>query len=158
MGGGRLSRSWIALAFAGLLVAEGKPGHAQTEVDLAAARKLFAEAVADEEESRYDAALEKFRRVEVVKDTPNVRYRVATCLEALGHRAEAVRSYEAVVRMGENDKTAADAVLASSERLGQLARIVPRLSIVLAPNAPPETQVRLDEIPLLPSDLREPIP
>jgi hypothetical protein len=94
----------------------------------------------------------------VVKDTANVRYRIATCLEALGRRAEALSNYEAAVRLAEGDKTAAEAARASAARIEQLDRVVPRLTIVVPPDAPPETEVRVDDLPLAADALRNPIP
>jgi hypothetical protein len=131
---------------------------AQTEEQLADARKLFAEAVADEDANRYDTALEKFRRVEAVKETPNVRYRIATCLEALGRRAEAMANYDAAVRLAETDKTGADVGREASARAAQLDRIVPHLTIVVPPTAPPDTRVRVDDQPVTTDALRNPIP
>jgi hypothetical protein len=130
----------------------------QTDDELAAARKIFVQAVADEDAGRFDTALEKFQRVQAVKDTANVRYRIATCLEALGRRAEALSNFEATVRLAEGDKTAAEAARASAARIDQLDRVVPRLKVVLPPDAPPETEVRVDDLPIAADALRNPIP
>jgi hypothetical protein len=129
-----------------------------TDEDLAAARQLFADAVADQDAGRYDTALEKFRRVQAVRDTANVRYRMAACLEALGRRAEALTHYTAAVRLGEGSKVSVDAVRASSERAAQLEQVVPRLSVVLPASAPAETRVRIDNEPVDTSELVHPIP
>jgi hypothetical protein len=136
-------------------LARGQTGQADPLVE---ARRLFVEAVADEDASRYETALEKFRRVEAVKDTANVRYRIATCLEALGRRAEALSSYQAAVRLAEGDKSAADAARESAARAAQLDRIVPHLSVVVPPDAPTETLVRIDDAPVDADSLKNPIP
>ncbi len=136
---------------------QARETRATTDEDLASARKLFAEAVADEDASRYDTALEKFRRVEAVKDTANVRYRIATCLEALGRRAEALTNYQAAVTLAEGDKGAADAARESSTRAAHLDHIVPHLSIVVPAGAPPDTRVRVDDQPIEANALNGPI-
>src|ERR1700733_8556393 len=61
--------------------------------DLAAARALFAEALRDEEASRFPEALEKFRRVRAVRDTAAVEYRIGSCYEGLGRRAAAYDAF-----------------------------------------------------------------
>jgi hypothetical protein len=143
----------LALASSVARLAAGQPDDAVAE-----ARKRFAEAVADEDASRYETALEKFRQVETVKDTANVRYRIATCLEALGRRAEALSNYQAAVRLGEVEKSASDVARESGARAAQLDRILPHLSIVVPSDAPPETRVRVDDAPVDADVLRSPIP
>src|SRR5262245_58006166 len=61
---------------------------AQTPDELRAARELFQEAFKDEQDKRYDDALEKFRRVARVRESASVRYRIATVLAALGKLRE----------------------------------------------------------------------
>jgi hypothetical protein len=130
---------------------------AQSEADLAAARTMFAQGVADEDAKRYETALAEFRRVAEVKETANVRYRIASCLEALGRMAEAMASYETAVRVGEGDPGAADAVRASRDRAAQLDRLVPRLTIAFARPPPAGAEVELDDTPVDPVALRDPI-
>jgi hypothetical protein len=129
-----------------------------SDEDLAAARKLFTDAVSDQDAKRYDTALEKFRRVQAVKDTANVRYRIATCLEALGRRAEALANYQATIRLGEGDRTATDAVRAANEHAAELDRVIPRLTVVLPGDAPAGTQVRVDDAPVDAAALGGPLP
>src|SRR5258708_19910802 len=103
-------RQGVAPVVVVVLLLRAAPAWTQGDDDLDAARKLFREAVADEDAKRYETALEKFRRVDAQKDTANVRYRIATCLEALGHRAEALANYDAVVRLGDGARTSANAL------------------------------------------------
>lgn len=137
----------IGLAFSLLAcsLARAMPAQAQTADQLDAARKLFADALTDEDAKRYDTALEKFRRVAGVKDSANVRYRIASCLEALGRRAEALGSYQAAVKLGEEEKASPDVMRAARDHAADLDRVVPRLIIVLPADAPAETQVRVDD-------------
>jgi len=148
----------VALAIAAVVLLRATPGWTQTEDDLAAARRLFGEGVAEEDAKRYEVALEKFRHVAAVKETANVRYRMATCLEALGRQAEALSSYQAAARLGEGDVASADAVHASTTRAAQLDRVVPRLTVVRPSNAPSGAEVRIDDATIAPEALREPIP
>jgi hypothetical protein len=148
----RSFRRGLALATLVAATAGGGPARGQAQApegdageDLSTARKLFTDAMADESAKRYDTALDKYRRVGTFKDTANVRYRIATCLEALGRRAEALASYQAAVKLSEGDRTQAEVNKAAVEHAAQLDHVVPRLTIVLPPNAPPDTQVRVDD-------------
>jgi hypothetical protein len=136
---------WSALVLASAFVLAEGMAFAQGDDALTAARRLFTEAVADEDAHRYEAALEKFRRVEAVKETANVLYRIASCLDALGRRAEALTTYDAVVRLGAQDPASTDAVQASRVRGAQLESSVARLSVVVPADAPADTEVRLDD-------------
>jgi hypothetical protein len=138
----------LALSLLACQLARAMPAAAQSADQLEAARKLFADAVADEDAKRFDTALEKFRRVAAVKDTANVRYRIATCLESLGRRAEALSNYEASVKLGEQEKAGPDVLRASREHAAELDRVVPRLTIVLPADAPATTDVRVDDAPV----------
>jgi hypothetical protein len=146
-----------ALALALLATLHAAPCRAQNDGGLAAARQLFTEAVADEDAKHYETALDKFRRVAAVKETANVRYRIASCLEALGRRAEALASYNAAVRLGAQDPSGADAVAASRARAIQLDSVVARLDVVVPPDAPAGTEVRVDDAPVDPDSLTAPV-
>jgi len=141
----RTVRAALSLAVVAAAALHCVPSRAQAEDELAAARKLFTEAVADQDARHYDAALEKFRRVAAVRNTANVRYRIASCLEGLGRLAEALGGYQEAARLGEADRSAAEVVRAASERAGQLDRVVPRLVLVVPADAPPGTEVRVDD-------------
>jgi hypothetical protein len=143
---GAVSRRALAVIASMTYVAlRGVPAMAQSEEALAAARATFAEGVADENANRYEAALEEFRRVAAVRETANVRYRIASCLVALGRRADALASYETVVRIGEGDAPSADAVREARERAAQLDHVVARLTISFSAPPPAGAEVRVDE-------------
>lgn len=135
----------LALSLLACQLARATPAAAQSADQLDAARRLFTDAVADEDAKRFDTALEKFRRVAAVKDTANVRYRIASCLESLGRRAEALSSYEAAAKLADQEKASPDVLRASREHAAELDRVVPRLSIVLPADAPAATEVRVDD-------------
>jgi hypothetical protein len=138
----------LALSLLVCQAARTAPAAAQSAADLDAARKLFTDAMSDEEAKRYDTALEKFRRVAAVKDTANVRFRIASCLDALGRQAEALSNYEAAVKLGEDEKLTPDVMRAFRAHAAELDRQVPRLSIVLPADAPAGTEVRVDDAPV----------
>jgi len=138
----------LALSLLVCQVVRTAPAAAQSADQLDTARKLFADAVADEDAKRFDTALEKFQRVAAVKDTANVRFRIASCLEALGRRAEALSNYEASVKLAEQEKASPDVMRAAREHAADLERVVPRLSVVLPADAPATTEVRIDDAPV----------
>jgi hypothetical protein len=132
----------MMLGRAGAACAQGGAGSSPDE--LAAARALFGEALRDEEKNHFAAALEKFQRVAAVKETPPVRYRIGTCYEGLGRRAQAFASYQATVRLGESEPQSSDVVQAARARMDALSKRVARLTLTLASDAPPEAEVRID--------------
>ncbi|HEY6462958.1 MAG TPA: hypothetical protein VIY73_22465, partial [Polyangiaceae bacterium] len=140
-----IRRGAVLAAAISAVALQAARARAQSDDDLAAARRLFADAVADQEAKRFDTALEKFRRIDAVKDTANVRYRIASCLEALGKRAEALTNYQAAERLGAGEQGSADVVHAASARASDIDRVLPRLVVVLPADAPPGTQVRVDD-------------
>jgi hypothetical protein len=135
----------LALVLAAALSSSAAPCLAQGDDALAGARHLFTEAVADQDAKRFEVALAKFRQVAAVKETANVRYRIASCLDALGRQAEALAAYDAVVRLGAQDPASADAVQASRTRGAQLEASVARLTVVVPPDAPADTEIRIDD-------------
>lgn len=135
----------LALVLAAALSLHSAPCLAQGDDALAGARHLFTEAVADQDAKRFEVALAKFRQVAAVKETANVRYRIASCLDALGRQAEALAAYDAVVRLGAQNPASADAVQASRTRGAQLEASVARLTVVVPPDAPADTEIRIDD-------------
>jgi hypothetical protein len=131
---------------------------AQTANELATARTLFASALKDEEDKHFDVALEKFRRVQTVKDTAPVRYRIGSCLEGLGKLKLAVAAYEGAAQLGEADPQSAEVVSASRERVAELRARMPELTIRLAANALAGAEVELDHEKVPERMLEQPIP
>jgi hypothetical protein len=64
-----------------------------TEAELAAARNLFEEALALEDEGRWADALERVKKVAAVKTTAAVRFHLALCNEKLGHLVAAFNEF-----------------------------------------------------------------
>jgi hypothetical protein len=129
----------------------------QTEADLTAARQLFAEALADEQAGRHSAALEKFHRVQAVRDTQAVRYRIATCLEALGQLRAALEAYTSTSIAAAVDTESASIARASRDKVEALSRRVARLVVTLSARAPADTLVKVDGEALQPNTIGTPI-
>ena len=145
-----LAAAWLTAssALASPSTAQPPPAPpARTEAELAAARKLFAEALRDQQEQRLDAALETFQRVRDVRDTPAVEYRIGTCLEGLGRLADATAAYDAAIHLAEGDPTAADVAAGARERNEALSKRVAHLTLTLSSHAPQDAEVRVDGKP-----------
>jgi hypothetical protein len=131
------------------MAAAARPASAQartpTPDELKAARELFQDAFKDEQDKRYDAALEKFQRVASVKESASVRYRIASVLESLGRLREARDAFRALVAakwtLPANEQEIADS---SAERAHALDKKIPRLLIRLQDNPPPDARVTID--------------
>src|SRR3954463_7695150 len=90
----------VALAAGLATCARARPAVAETAKEIIEARRLFSEALHDEEGKHFDVALEKFRRVQGVRDTIAIRYRIGACLEGLGRLHEASEAFAQVARGG----------------------------------------------------------
>ncbi len=91
-----LRRSLMTL----LIVVSARAAFAQSGEDLDRARALFTDALKDQSDQNYASALDKLKLVAKVKDTAQVEYRIATCLEALGQSVAAARAYDRAIALG----------------------------------------------------------
>lgn len=131
------------------LPASGQTASTQTKApsagELDAARALFAEAYADEQEKRFAQALEKFQRVAAVKESGSVRYRIGSVLESLGRLREARDAFRALAaskaNLAANEQEIADS---AAERAHRLDAKIPRLVLRLQDNSPADTRVTVD--------------
>jgi tetratricopeptide (TPR) repeat protein len=131
------------------MAAAARPASAQSRTptpdELKAARELFQDAFKDEQDKRFDAALEKFQRVAGVKESASVRYRIASVLESLGRLREARDAFRALVAakwtLPASEQEIADS---SAERAHALDKKIPRLLIRLQDNPPPDARVTID--------------
>lgn len=132
----------------------------QTSDALSAARALFADALRDEEAGRFPEALEKFRRVRDVRDTPPIEYRIGRCYEELGQPVPAFAAYRAAKDLARDDSQWRDVAGAATERLEALAARLARLTLVMPPmpDGAADAEVRVDEEVIAPAALRAPIP
>jgi hypothetical protein len=103
------------------------------------ARKVFAQALDDENAGRYDAALDKYRAVLTMKDTPSVRFRIAACLKAQKKLLDARDAFAGV------QGPAGNAVVQSAEaELKQLERRIPDLTVTLTGPAAAQGAITID--------------
>jgi hypothetical protein len=126
---------------AGSLVSGGR-ARAQSPADLATGRQLFAEALNDEEQGRFAEALGKYRRVQHIRDTANIRYRMGSSLEHLGKIAQAMGEYTAAVRLGSNGD--AEVVQGAQSRLDVLGPRVAHVTFRFTSPAPPDARITVD--------------
>lgn len=139
----------LALVAALALTAAEASGQATPPVaspeELAAARKLFGEALEDEKKKDFAAALAKFKRVREVRDTVPVRYRIASCLEGMGKLASARAAYRAVASpTSYPSPDDADIVKTAQEREAAIEPRVPRLTLEVPPGAPSGLTAKID--------------
>jgi len=134
-----------------------RAAQAQGPDELAAARTLFAEALRDQDARRHDVALEKFLRVQAVRDTAPIRYRIGMCQEALGRLAQAQASYQAAVDMAQVDRAQEDVGRAARARMDAVVKRVPRLSLAVTGRPVADIEVKVDDRVVPTAQLREPL-
>jgi tetratricopeptide (TPR) repeat protein len=105
---------------------------ASSEVDLKAARDLFVQAEHDEDDGRWDRALEKLQRVRAVKSTAGVRYHIGLCEAQLGLLATALADYGAA-ELQAKDENARDVLAAVGAAIAALTARAPRLVVHVTP-------------------------
>jgi len=135
----------LAVATVLAIAAAAPAARAQSPEELKQARELFAEAYKDEQEKRFDQALEKFLRVAKVKESASVRYRIATVLESLGRLREARDAFRALAaskpNLPTNEQEIADS---AAQRALQLDKKIPRLVLRHDAKWPADTRVTID--------------
>jgi hypothetical protein len=137
---GRASPFFFAL----LLVAshaQASPDGGASTADLDRARALFSEALTDQEAGRTAVALDKFMRVAETRDTAQVEYRIATCLEALGRRRQALLAFDRSARLGRGEAQADDVVVAANEHIASLAASMGKVAIRVRGASSPSVRV-----------------
>lgn len=112
-----------------VLASPSSPASAQSQVELDDARRLFADALGDEQAGRPQAALEKFRRVQAVRDTPQVRFRVAACEEATGHFAAARASYLGAIELAGAERAHAHLIAVAQEHAASLSKRIGAIAV-----------------------------
>ncbi len=139
----------LGLALAAALGTMARPVHAQTAEELKAARELFQEAYKDEQEQRYEVALEKFQRVAKVRESAPVRYRIASVLEQLGRLRDARDAYRAIAASKPNlpaeQKEVADA---AADKVLSVDRRIPKLVLQIEEPVPEGARVSVDGVPV----------
>lgn len=149
----RVRRGLLAAALLTGSLARAGSASAQPAPDLAEGRQLFVDALADEEHGRFAAALEKYRRVQAIRDTVNVRYRIGAALEGLGKVARAVDAYGAAVKLGVENGTDAEVVRGAQARLDLLRPRIAHLVVHVTPLSFEDVEVQVDSEPVAPQAL-----
>lgn len=103
-------------------------------------KRAFEEAVEIEKKGEFEAALERFRRIEAVKPTAGVLFHIGYCLENLGKLVQAYDAYERADKLA-RETNKPEVATAVHARLDPLARRVPLVNVTVEPK---EAQVRLD--------------
>ncbi len=126
---------------------------------LVAARELFRQGTEDVDAGRYAEALDKFRRVAAVKETPPVRFNIARCEESLGKTGAALADFEAAERDARADPNHASDEVArlAHERAEAIRAKVPRLTLAAA-SPPAGLAVSLDGSKVADGTLGVPLP
>lgn len=117
--------------------------------ELASARRLFAEALAAEDQGRWAAALELYERVSKVAVSPSLWYHLGVCHEALGHVIEALNAFELAVS-GATARGETALAKESRSRLEKLREKVAKLVLHL-PDDAEGVRIEIDGEPVNPA-------
>ena len=157
-----LQRTFVglgALALSGLAAAPASAQQPATPSSEQATRKeaekVFLEARTALEQGRRDEACAGFRRSLDLAEVPNTIFNVARCDEQDGKLVSALGRWQRGLTLlppGDARRAVAE------ERVADLERRVPRLSVQLAAGAPPDTRVTLDGAEISPPALGSAVP
>jgi hypothetical protein len=114
----------------------------QTPATLEQAREIFGQALKDENAGHYDTALDKYRMVLTVKDTPSVRFRIASCLKAQKKLVEARDAFAGIQGPAGNAVAQSAAV-----ELKQLDARIPDLTVTLTGPGASQGAITIDGQP-----------
>ena len=148
--GGKPARSIVLIV--GLACAAGvtlvAPHHAsaQSAAEIQTARDTFMAALKDEQAGNFNDALVKFRQVQKVKDTPQVRYRIATCLAGSGKLRDAKKAFAEITAQPGNQEEM-DVVTAAKEQVAALSAKVPTVTVHLRTQPPAGADLQIDGLP-----------
>ncbi len=156
MAGRRLRLVALAFAIAIAATVPDAPARAQTPQELDDARKLFGDALVDEKEKRFSDALDKFRRVQRVRDTIAVRYRIGACLEGMRKLRDAYVTFAAIAAETKATGDDVETVKSAGARANEIDAHVPRLTLRLSAQTP-GVEVRIDDQVVAPGALSGPI-
>lgn len=155
----RFARAALAVAVVAGLAAAPSTARAQSPEELKAARELFQEAYKDEQEKRFESALDKFQRVAKVRESAAVRYRIASVLESLGRLRDARDAFRALAASKPTLPANEQEIATSAEDRAQaLDKRIPTLTLQPDGKPPPEAKIAIDGTPVPPEKLGAPIP
>jgi hypothetical protein len=126
----------LALVLASALAFAPSVAHAQG----ADAKRAFEESVDVEKRGEYEAALERFRKIEAQRPTAGVLFHIGYCLENLNKLALAYEAYERAEKLA-RETNKPEVVTAVHARLDPLAKRVPLVNVTVEPK---EAVIRID--------------
>jgi hypothetical protein len=136
-----------------LLLLGARAAHGQDSA--AAAEALFEQGRAAMERRDYETACQRFRESERIDPAAGTKLNLADCEERRGRIASAWELFRAARHaVPESDERRAIA----ASRAAALEPRLPKLTLRLAPGAPPNTAVRLGNVPLGPGSFGVPLP
>ena len=130
---------------------------ATSSAELAAARRLFHEAVRLEQDSRWELAASKLRDALAVKETPGLRFHLAHCQEQLGQLVEALANYDQAQELIAAGATAPDVQALLEPARSKLETRMPSLLLV-APAGIEQLEVELNSKAVPSSLIGRPVP
>lgn len=136
----------IATLITGSALLSPATSHAEpTKAEIAAARRLFAEAEREEAANRWADALQKLRSVVAIKETAGVRFHLAHCEERLGQLVAALTDYRRAAKLAEGTSgpESDDIQRRAGDELAALEPRIPTVALTL-PDDVPGASVTLD--------------
>ena len=147
-----LARVALSIAIVASSMVAGPAGHAQTSEELVAARKVFTEGKQLEGKGAWAEALEKFKKVAMVKTTPQVRFHIALCEENLGRMVAAINGFELSAEEAKlAGSSAAEVEKLAPQRAAALRARIGKLKIEIAGKVI-DSKILLDEVAIPPKD------
>lgn len=129
-----------ALVLTLTLALGGPPSIAHAQGQAADPKRAFEDAVEIEKKGEYEAALERFRKIEAMKPTAGVLFHIGYCLENLGKLAAAYDAYERADKFA-RETNKPEVATAVHSRLDPLGRRVPLVNVTVEPK---EATIRID--------------
>jgi hypothetical protein len=131
--------------------------------DLAAAEALFDKGVADLEAGRYATACPAIGESYRLDPRPGTLFTLATCEHRAGRTATAAARFQDYLDLferlaPEQRQKQRERPVEAAAKKAELAKIVPRLTLSLAPGAPKDAVVRRDDVVLGPAALGVALP
>ena len=146
------------VALAGATGAGAPAARAQTNEERTAARLVFVEGKQLEGKGNWAEALEKFKKVAMVKMTPQVRFHIALCEENLGKLVSATRGFELAAEEAKlAGSSAAEVEKLAPERAAALRGRLAKLRIEITGKLI-DSRVSLDDTVLTAKDLGVELP
>jgi hypothetical protein len=142
-----LSSSFASLLAFALLTQSGV-AYAVTDEDRAAARELAMQGLQLQAAGNYTEALDRFDRAQAVFPAPTHLIHIAQCLAALGKLVEAAEQYRLLVRTelpAGSPNAFVQAQRQGEAELAQLEPRIPSIKVIVRPQAPMNTTVKIDD-------------